>query len=386
MAKITTSLGDFAFLPFPAQAPMRENLEWKTDLMQSFNGTEKAIQLRNHARQSFNYDIPEGNVSKLRAYLTYYGAMRLKWAVPVWAEVQHLGTVIANTQTILCDTVNYDLRLNGLALLWQSPDLWQVVEIVAMDATSITIDGFTVAFQNAYLLPVRVGRVRDNITRASNGFEGSTSIIFEVEDNLALDATVPAQFLGNDIYLDPTLFNDGLISTALTTRTDRIDYELGLVENRYPWNFNRDLRPRHMLANGPAEVRALRGWLMRRAGRFRRFWEPTYENDLRNASTGTLTNKLRVNPADGYTDWPPNRNHIAVNAGGVWLARTVTGIATPTPGVLELTLDSNLNIQASTIRAISFLGLRRLDTDRVELNWLGNSVLRATVNTVEIQP
>lgn len=384
MAKVVTSFGTLALLPFPAEAPMRETLEWKTDLHESHNGTQKSIQLRNHPRQTLHYSIPETHAGKVRAYIDFYGAFKLKWAVPLWGELQHIGTIAFESQTINCNTTLYDLRVNSLALLWQSNDVWQLVEISAMDGSSITITGLTIAYQNAYLIPVRIGRITGNVSLTSAGYQASTDVKFEIEDNLALAGVVPTQFLADDLYTDPTLFRDTSIDGAVQSRTDRIDYELGVTESRYPWTYNRTLRPRHMLAEGPTEVRALRGWLMRRAGRFRRYWEPTFENDLRNASTGTVTNALRVID-DGHNDWSA-RPHIAVLSGGVWLCRTVTGVGTPTLGVLELSIDSNLNIQASSIKAISFLGLRRLDTDRVELNWLGNSVVRATVNTVEIQP
>jgi len=110
---------------------------------------------------------------------------------------------------------------------------------------------------------------------------------------------------------------------------------------------------------------------------------------LRHKASGTVTNVLSIHAADGFLDWLPFRNHVAVlTAEGVWLCRTIIDAA-PKPGdisTVELTLDSALNIAATNIRAISFLGLRRLDTDLVELNWRGNSVVTSTVNTVEIQP
>ncbi len=388
MAKVTTALfGDLAFLPFPAQAPMTEVLEWNTDLMTSFNGTENRIQLRNHPRQTLTYEIAERQVGKLRAYLTYYDAMRLKWAVPLWAEVQFLGTVVTNTQIISCNTTNYDFRAGSLALLYQNNDVWQVVSVAEVGADSITIEGYTDGFQSAYLMPVRLGYIRDNVERSSNGYEGDTKVRFEIEDILALPESIPGQFLGSDLYLEPGLFADGRQAQTLTTRTDRVDYELGLVDLRRPWKYNRDIRVKHVICDGAAEVRAWRRWLMRRAGRLRAYWEPTFENDLRHTSTGTVTDKLWINHTDGFNQWGNGRTHIAIRTfSGVWYCRTVTGIATPAPAVVQLSLDTALNIPASSIQQVSFIGLRRLDTDRVELNWLGNSVIRASVNTVEIRP
>lgn len=386
MAKLTTSFGTFAFLPYPATSPMREVLEWKTDVIQSVNGTETAIPLRSKPRQVLYYDIPERSTAKVRSHMTYYGALRESWAVPLWAELQYIGGILQNTVTIDCDTTNYDLREGSLALLWQSDTQYQIIEILSLDGTSITIDGFSDAFQSAYLIPVRQGSL-NNVSHSSTGYEGTTTLAYELTDNLDVTETTPTQFLSYDIYLDPTLFNDNEINSTIDTRTDRIDYDVGIVENRYLWTYNRRNRPRNSIAEGKVEIRALRSWLARRMGKYRPFWEPTFENDMTNLSSGALTNKLRVSLADGRQDWTlSQRTHIAVNSAGVWLPRTITGVATPGGDVLEFTLDSNLNINASTIQAISFLGLQRLDTDRAELNWIGNSVVKLALNTTEIRP
>lgn len=389
MAKVQTRFGELALLPLPARVPVRELLEWKTDLMTSFNGTEKAIQLRNHPRTTLTYILPETAAVKPRAYLTQYGALGRRWAIPLWCEAQHIGGLPLNTRTIQCNTELYDLRAGGLALLWQSYDRWELVEIEAVAPGEITLTDYAGAFSAAFLVPVRVGHIDGSPERSSNGYEAETSVRFEIEDTKALAEDVPAQFLGHDLYLEPGLMSASSYGQEITTRVDRVDYELGKVARRTPWRYNRDRRPRHVVCNGPAEVRAFRRWLMRRAGRFRPYWSPTFENDLRHKSTGTVTDKLLVEARDGLLDWLPLRNHIAVQTlAGDWLCRTVTA-AVPLPGnasTIELTLDTALNVPAQSIATVSFLGLRRLDTDRVELNWLGNSVLRCTVNTLEIQP
>lgn len=390
MAKIITNLfGELALLPIPARVPVRETLEWRTDLMTSFNGTENRLRLRNHPRQSFQYSLPETAGVKPSAYLAQYGALGRKWAVPLWAEAQPLGMVLMNLQTILCDTTNYDLRAQSLALLYQSATQWQVVEIDAVTTGELTLVGYTEAFQNAYLVPLRLGHIEGSPERTSNGYEAETRLRFEIEDTQALVEEVPAQFLGSDLYLTPGLFSNGSLGHEISTRVDRADYVLGKVARRTPWRYNRDTRPKRVLCEGAAEVRAYRKWLMRRAGRFRPYWEPTFENDLRHKTSGTVTTVLPVWAADGLLDWLPLRNHIAVlTAGGTWECRTVSNAALKVgdASTVELTLSSSLNVAAANIHAVSFLGLRRLDTDRVELNWRGNSVVASTVNVVEIQP
>ena len=46
MAKITTTLfGELAIIPFQAEAPISETLEFYTDVMLASDGTEKRLQL-----------------------------------------------------------------------------------------------------------------------------------------------------------------------------------------------------------------------------------------------------------------------------------------------------------------------------------------------------
>lgn len=388
MAKITSNLfGELAVLPFPSKAPMTETLEWLTDVLTSFNGTESRTQLRNNPRHRLVYEIPEQRLDKLRSYLTFYGGNRSRWAVPHWAEVQFLGPVVVGTTDLLCNTENFDFRENSLAMLWQSTTNWQIVEIGTIEPGVLHLTGFTQGYTNAYLLPVRIGALDGDVQRVSNGYNGASKIAFELSDNKALAETIPGQYLGNDLYLEPGLFADDSISSEVTTRVDKIDYDLGVVDRRYPWANNRDQRPKHSLCEGAAEVRAYRQWLMRRAGRLRPYWEPTFENDLTVRSVGTVLNKLNIDADDGFQDWERQRKHIAVRMkDGSWLCREVTAVADPSFGMVELTLDTALNVPAASILFVSFLGLRRLDTDRVELNWIGNGVMRSTVNTVEIEP
>ena len=55
-------------------------------------------------------------------------------------------------------------------------------------------------------------------------------------------------------------------------------------------------------------------------------------------------------------------------------------------GVVALLAASLGSIPASTIKRISFMGLKRLDTDRVEISYIGGMVSRCGVNTLEIAP
>ena len=59
-------------LPYQAEVPWSESLEWKTDVLTANNGTEQRIRLRKKARQSIkgNYPVPNLHLTKASIWHT----------------------------------------------------------------------------------------------------------------------------------------------------------------------------------------------------------------------------------------------------------------------------------------------------------------------------
>ena len=169
MAKVTTTLfGDLALLPIEASVPCTETLDWKTEVVEHYDGTEKREQLRTDPRQSLMYRISETTNNKIAAYLVEYGALSLDWIVPVWIEQQIIGaTLIGATTLVLPDVSIYDFRDNSLAYLYESPVKWQVLEISTVDTLTNTLTLTTPLelFTNAKLMPARLGIIKKEIKK-----------------------------------------------------------------------------------------------------------------------------------------------------------------------------------------------------------------------------
>jgi hypothetical protein len=117
----------------------------------------------------------------------------------------------------------------------------------------------------------------------------------------------------------------------------------------------------------------MREFVHRRCGRSRPFWQPSFESDFRVASTGAITTTLDVQD-DDYRAFAAKRAHIAVETADGWLPRAITNRTDQGSGVTRLTLR------------VCFLGLKRLDTDRIEINWPAVQIGKCALNTVEFQP
>ncbi|AZF90027.1 tail assembly structural protein [Pseudomonas phage vB_PaeS_SCUT-S3] len=386
MAKVNTQLyGELAILPYQAEAPIKETLEFLTDVMQAYDATEKRLQLRSKPRQSFSYSVPIQAWRSAAAFNTQYGAIRKDWAVPLWAEAQYVGNVAQDADEVFCNTSLYDLRDSSLAMLYSVCGNFQVIEIDQVFSNRITLLSQADEISGAWLMPVRKGWINGNVDMPTSGHNSKQSVTFVIDDNPTIAPAIPAQYLGDDIYYDVPLLSNGAVSTSLSQQQDVTDLSLGPVARRTNWNRPQYGKPWRSLLETPQKVRSYREFLYRRAGKFRSFWFPTFENNMRLASTGNISTTITIS-SDSFLDYASLRNHIAIEANGVWYPRAISNPIQLDPERIQFTLSSALNIRAETIGRISYLGLHRFDADRIELNWRGGGIVETNVQILELAP
>lgn len=376
-----------AFLAREASAPMTETLMWVTDLLPHYDGTEQRVKLRNQPRQGFQQTIPCRHGQTQDVMNTVYGALLKKWLVPVWSESQYVGNISEDQTEITMDTSVADLRVGSLVLLWGACGRYAAPAVAAVAGGTLTLGPGAIALKAAHVVPLRLGIIPQAVNRKTNGSSSEWGIQFEIEDNIEIVGSAPSQFLGEDIYYDEAYMDGDNINEAVDSSFERVDYDVGKVSSTSPWLNNRRSRPFNVYADNLAEAWQLRVWLHRRAGRYRAFWQPSFEHDVRLAQTGTLGSVIQIKN-DSRLQWAANRTHIAIEVNdGTWYPRTVTDIATTIdPDVLQLTLSSSVAVDSSRIVRISDLGLRRLDTDTVNIRWTGAGQCNASMQTVELTP
>ncbi|WPK38608.1 tail assembly protein [Pseudomonas phage Aergia] len=376
-------------LPYIFEAPAKEVLEWKTDVLTTNDGSEQRVRLRKKPRQSFNVTYPIPYREMARAENLVYGWLTRRWAVALWSEAQQVGTLLAGTTVINIDTTASDYRDGALIMIWESNRKSATADVGIVSAGALTLNRpLAETFNNPWIVPVRLGRIVGNVSRATSGYNGSLEMTYEFSDNIDLDPpAAPTQFLGYDVYFDEALKNGEALTDSLQARVDVVDYGTAAGASFYsPWTYTRIGRPYKFLLQGLQDIWNFRKFLHRRAGRLRPFWVPTFENNMRVAQTGELTQSIEVY-ADDYREFAPERTHIGILLDdGTWLLRTINAATASGTDTAVIGLDAPININANRIRQISFLGLKRLDADRVELQWNSNRVLECTVRMMEIQP
>lgn len=373
--------------PFWPSVPMRETLEWVSDVQISEDGSENRTKVRVVPKQALSMDcfIPV-RWHRLAANLIY-GARNDQWLVPLWQFVQPIGDVAAGALDLAVpDTASVDFRAAGLALIYEGPSAYQIVGVESVASpTALRLTAPTQAFQAAQIVPLLPGFLTNAPQRDFNGRKSRVRLDYQIEDNMEIDAAAPAQYLGDDIYFEPGLLDGANLTEQIESDFRVLDNDLGAVDYYSPWTYRRPVRIHRALAQGLPDAWALRAWLHRRAGRWRPFWQPSFEADLAVISTGAIGTTLDV-ASDDYRRFASQRINIAVEHSGGWLARQISGAAQISAGTVRLTLSAPLGINAEAISRVSFLGLKRLAADRAEIEWFGNQVCKIAVPTLEISP
>lgn len=389
MAKVTTTLfGDLAFLPVPARDPVSETLEYLTDIIRSYNGTEQRVALRSKPRQTIAYSCAASSAAHgAEIFNTLYGAIDKRWAVPLWHQAQSLASVSAHQTTISCDTSGYDFRNGSLALLWQTESHWQIVEISIAGSGYIDITTDTASFGECSLMPVRLGWLNGSSGRHLNRLVTELQVAFEIDDYSEIVPATPGQYLGYDVFDDcPQLAGSG-INRSMHQQVDRVDFDLGLVSRLSPWIYARITSPARKTVNGFESVSDYKRWFARAQGKAGLFWLPLYEVNLHPLNAGMITTTL-IMRSDAYMAYGQHRKHIAVRDrdGEILRYREITFAEQVDAQRIQLTLSPALNLHINAIDIMSYLGLCRFDSDNLSVRWIGRGVAEITSTIIEIQP
>jgi hypothetical protein len=371
-------------LPYQAISGFKETLESACEVLTMNDGTEQRIQHRQRPRQTFNgsYHVPSNEVG--RADNILYGWLGKRWAIAVWSESQLVS--FSSTDTIPCVTGNTDIRVGGLVMIWASESKYEVIEVAVINSGSIILTRPTVQdYPRAMLMPVRSGLAGESMKIIKSGTDAMVQAEFEVTDNALLASTAPAQYLGEDIYFDQMLMGDSGFTDEYRNRVDRVDFGT-TIETYTPWKNRKIGRSVHYVFADRNESWTFRQWAHRRDGKQKPYWIPTFESNFILAMSGPVGTQLVVVGND-YRGLAEDRKHLAIELDdGTWRACAVTGTAVIDANTFSIAIDINLGVDATRLRRVSYLGLKRLDTNSVEIEWIGNAVGVADVPIVEIAP
>lgn len=369
-----------ALIPFQPQVPITENLLWKTDTQISKNGTEDRARLMDSPRTMMRFNFPATINKKNRFQNIIWRGMDQEWIIPLWNQMQ-LVTISSGSDTHTAVTDYVEFEENGLVLAWSSDNSWQLLSLDQVNSGSIvtvseTSEDFSV------IMPARLGYLTRSPDRGFNGLEDAYLVEFIIEPLAEIESS-PTQYGGEDIYSEEVLLESDYSSEEIKRDKDIFNSEFGLLSVITNWNTSKTMMPNRVICENLQENWELRTFLHRRSGRYRSFWQPTFENDLRIKNTATIGSTLLVEN-DFLDSIFEERKHIAIETSSGWLFREITSVSTLDATTLQFHLNISLGIAETSVKRVCWLNLNRLEADSIDIKYEGGGVSHSSFPVTRI--
>jgi hypothetical protein len=368
-----------------------ERLEWLTEVLESYDGTEQRIRLRQLPRRAFEYAfLIEGNDARVLDHLLFAWGARI-YCMPVWTDVTVLTEEIAAGSVTITvqDAANSDYHDGGLAVLWRSNTRHEAVEILSIAGDALTLKlplgGSWPAGTRVF--PARLTRLEGEVvvTRPTDTI-AMGRCRFSVEDITLPNVTdYGADYQGYKVFgWKPDRSAD--LEDSWRRKLAVIDYGAGLPTFDDESGSPKIGRKLTWLLADRSNVTIYRGWLAARAGRVNPCWLPTFESDLEVVATVAATDAGITVQNVGYARFVNAdilRRDILLRTTAGTFHRRITGAHEISDAEELLSLDTPLGVtlQPEQFLQISYLELARLDQDTIELHWETDATARTQLST-----
>lgn len=375
--------------------PLLERLEWLNEIIESRAGIEQRIQLRKNPRRGFEYRLlAASDRERVMLENLLAGSQSRIFSMPVWIDAAILSSAVASGATsIQVNTANRDYAVDNLLALSYGLDV-EWAEISALGATSVTIKSALVKAWPAgsKVVPVRSARLPQSNLSVNYGSDASADCLlrFSLEDDWLIQAAVEAaDYRALPVLLTRTNWSQDL-DTSYARKVRDIDFQTGARAVDDLTDFGRVRRTHRVVLNGHAEFTAFRAWLQARSGRLKPFWQPSHQQDLKVVAAIASSQAGITVENTGYAlnaGAKQGRRDIMIwtNAGQRYYRRIKA--ATDNGATEDIALDTALGVtlQPGDIRMVSFMPLKRLDADAVEIAYQTNELAEASLSFVTVK-
>lgn len=367
-----------------------ESLQWKTDVMQAYDGTEQRFQLKEFPRVvwEFTFDVNDDRRRLMENVLYAWGA-RI-WALPVWVDIEHLTEALTVGATeIPLDSAGRDYHAGGIGVVIGNDGDYEAFEVDTVDTDRINLtrplaSGWPVGSR---VYPARTARMMDprGYGRHTRNYVRGLARFMTVEEieRTALDETLyrdlPVMERQPNWREAPEIdYARKLATIDFGTGKDFVldESDLAMPASSFRWTIlDRD------------EANYFRSWLYARRGRAQGFWLPTWSDDLILADTVTAT-QLNIDFAYvGLVHFALGDVHrrdirIELIDGTIFYRRVINPVAVD-EATERMTMNAPLDqlITPAQVERISWMNYVRLDTDSNEITWANAGMGEAMIMT-----
>lgn len=369
----------FPFEPNGDQ-PIQETTEFATNIITSQNDTERRIALRRRPRMKAAWQVlgmDPGEAGRLAGLL--WDNVANRWYVPLWQYARRATAIVGGVYSVDMNGSRYDFG-TGRALVWKSSGQWDLLTIVSISPTSISLSGAVPSFphvaREVFIVPVAIGSLTQDWSIERTNEASMAPLSFELDTtNMSTQdvGTITQLFKGEEVLtIHPN--TTGTEKEAWVLSSERSGGDLGTFFYR-PYGYTPVVsRPVAWLLNGPAEFIAFRQFLARRRGRKTPCWVATYQDDFTLAAPSTALNNYIDIKACGFAALfagSAPRAHLAIFLPtGQLIPVSVVGSSAPATGIERLSLSSSLGVAIPVNCRVSFLIYSRLTDDAVVVDFL----------------
>ena len=382
------------------EVPVNETWEWLSDLMVATDGTEQRIALRGEMpRVELNLKVKfDSSESIRRFYSDLASSIGRLWIPEFQYATRTTAASASGSLQVYFDGTQTDIRAGDYVLI-QTPVTAMLVEIKTLNASGGLVSSALVADipANSLIMPGSPALI-DNQTSidryAVNQAAETTLICKMIRQRSTLTRTGSAvtlpTFLGSPV-VDKRPLADELVKDEVSTGQISIDNQTGLPDIISRWDYSRIGGPRTFKVNrikAPDEMDYWKTVFAYCRGQARKFWMPTYRDDM----------KLAVAPSDATTTytiegtqyaekiWPIiTHRYIEIEtASGIHRTQITGASVTGSNTIILLTTPLPTGAGWRSVSRISYLLPVRLNDDKVEWKHYGlESLLNLSIRTAE---
>lgn len=386
--------------PLRPEAPLRESLEFLTEVIEHVDGSEQRIALRKNPRQSYDFKLMlDGSERRYFENLVYDWQSRTL-GVPVWPEPTTLtaAATIGQLSIQVEDTTLSDYRVGGLAIVLTDRVTFDALEISAVTSNSLS---FTSPLNHDYAAGTEVYPLRTAVCTGT--IQGTRSLVNQTDVSMRL------RILDNDVgdsYADASGFNEldekvllddynyceGNMSESYTKRLREYENETGLLSIGSAWQLSKRAAMKGFATHNRSELLAVRKLLHALKGRQTAFYMPTFFEDIEltvKLQIGTsVINMVNVGFSQFAKSRMPSRGILrVVKTDGSILTRNILSAGEVDANNEQIIVDVAwaADVEITDVERIEYVELVRLDTDKIEIshkNALGHATVQVPVKVV----
>jgi hypothetical protein len=374
------TVGNPSMIVFPhvPSLGMKESFEWLTDIITSKDGSEQRISVRKTPRQFLDIKVflkNEQEQSDLNALLFYN--QKSIWGVPCWHEYTKVASLISSGDiSVYFDTSYADYRDNSLALLWQSEDSFEVLNIETVESDHLILSSNVISTWSGtkWIMPLRVGYIQNSskITSKAGG-EAEFEAVFMIWDNKLLTGYVPERTYNESTVLLDASIEDGGQVLEIDSDVVITDYGYGMFDVFSDSDFNKYVRSHVFRNNNKEDCWNFKLFLYSLYGRRNAIYMPSYMADMvlkETMSSSAVTFVIDGTKLTTYMEVNTLRTHVAfMFPNGDTYLREITGFEASGNETI-VTINAPLGIQINVGDCeLCFLDKYRLTEDRLEIEY-----------------